>query len=408
MVFIPTNAFQRVGIHGLVPCVVTESAPIYSRAQASGAPSAGMDRLNDLLTRGDVSGDMNGVLAAIRDEMQSIQRNITSATSALPIRENLEAEAKKLMPLDTPMRNKVPRVPGAGTAAAWRQLTGLGSNSTGTAVQAFFGESGAPAVDDSTYASKSASYKLMGKLGGITGFAMAAGANFQNQLASEKANKLLALMQNEENAIINGSATSTAAPWGDGTTAFGFNGLINLVTTANGTPAGQVQTTVGALTLAHLDAQLNFLYAQGARGLWMLMSATEVTSLAHLATGGSNAYRIVIDPKAAQIGTSVTSYIHPVTGEPVKVIPSRFLAAGTIIFGCDSLPDGSPSLEMDVLPQAQLPGIAFGENIQGYTAQEIAPAVASPQLFPFIVSVYEVLKMKSALHFCKSTGVTAV
>ena len=40
--------------------------------------------------------------------------------------------------------------------------------------------------------------------------------------------------------------------------------------------------------------------------------------------------------------------------------------------------------------------------------QEVGSAAASPQLFPFLVSVFEVLKMKSALHFAKSTGVTAV
>jgi hypothetical protein len=92
----------------------------------------------------------------------------------------------------------------------------------------------------------------------------------------------------------------------------------------------------------------------------------------------------------------------------IPIIPSRFLAAGTILYCASQLPDGSPALEVDVLPQVQLPELAPNENVQGYVAQEVAPSASSPQLYPFLVSVFSVLKMKSALHFAKSTGVTAV
>lgn len=368
-------------------------------------PAEAQAKLDDLLTRGDISGDLNNSLQLIAAQVQNLNRAMTS--SSVPVRENLESEAKVLMPLETPLRNRIPRFPGAGTAAAWRQLTQLGSNTNGTGVQAFYSQSGAPANDDSVYASKSASYKLMGKMGGITGFAMAAGASYQNQLAAEKTNKLRATMLNEENAIINGSSSSTAAPWGDGTTAFGYDGLLNLITTGNGTPSGQVQTTVGALTIAHLDAQITLLWNQGAQGIYMIMSGTEVNSMAHLATGGTTPYRVVLNPEAAATGVKVSGYMHPIVGF-IPIIPSRFLAAGTILYCASQLPDGSPALEVDVLPQVQLPELAPNENVQGYVAQEVAPSASSPQLYPFLVSVFSVLKMKSALHFAKSTGVTAV
>jgi hypothetical protein len=64
--------------------------------------------------------------------------------------------------------------------------------------------------------------------------------------------------------------------------------------------------------------------------------------------------------------------------------------------------------DVRVLPQVQLPELAPNQPIQGYTAQELAPAIASPQVYPFIVSVYEVLRMKNNYVFAKSTGVTAV
>jgi hypothetical protein len=409
------NLFLPPGYLGAIADPSAPSAPIHGRAlglvdsNPGGEVGAEISRLNDLLTRGDVAGDLSAVLGQFAGVMQNLNRNIATGTTAFPVRENLEAPALALMPLETPLRNRIPRVPGAGTAAAWRQLTQLGATTTtGISAQAFFGEAGAPAVDDSVYVAKSASYKLLGKMGGITGFAMAAGANFQNQLAAEKTNKLRAVMMNEENAIINGSATSTTAPYGDGTTAFGFDGLLALTATANGTPAAQVQTTVGALTLAHIDAQLQRLWNQGGRGQYIVASGTEVLSLVHLTLSSSTPNRVVLDQSSTQIGVAVKGYIHPITGEIVPVIVSRFLAAGTMLFGCDYLPDGNPALEIDVLPQVQLPELAPNQNIQGYVVQEIAPAAASPQLFPFLVSVYEVLKMKSALHFCKSTGITAV
>jgi hypothetical protein len=368
------------------------------------------------INRGDFSGDINKVLGALGDSFSTLERTITSATSAFPVRENLEAEAKILIPTDTPVRNLLPRVPGSGTAIQWRQLTSFGGGwgsgydqgGGGSAAQVFYGETGAPAAVDSAYAAKSAGYKLLGVMGSVSGFAMAAGQNFQNQLAVEKTNKLRNLMLLEEFALINGSSTSTAAPFGNGTTAFGYDGLINLVTTANGTPAAQVQTAIGALTLAHIDAQLNRLFAQGGSGHYMLVNMVEATSLAHLAQASGSINRILIDNQgSAVINTRVSAYIHPTTGEPVDIIVSRFVPAGTILFCSRYLPDGSPAAQVNVLPQVQYPAIP-GERIEGYVARDIAPTATAPDVFQFLVSVYEVLQLKSALHFCKSSGVTAV
>ena len=72
------------------------------------------------------------------------------------------------------------------------------------------------------------------------------------------------------------------------------------------------------------------------------------------------------------------------------------------------MPDGKVAMDVDVLPQVQLPDLAPNVNIQGYVAQELAPAVTSPQVYPAIVSVFEVPRMKGATVFGKSTGVTAV
>lgn len=360
--------------------------------------------------------DINQQLALT---MRTLQRGVTTGMTAFPVRENLEAEVQVLLPTETPVRNMIPRVgqPG-GTAVQWRQNTSMGGGwgssldqpGGGSAAQVFFGESGAPAELTSVYAAKTAGFKLMGQRGSVTGFAMATGRNFMNQYLRERQNALTNLMLLEEYALISGSSTSTAAPWGDGTTAFGFDGLINLITTANGTPSGQVQTSVGALTFPHIDSQITAIWKKGGTRMYMIMNAQEVQSLTNLMVASGTILRANTQGPNNEIAARLfaTGYVHPISGEVVKIIPSRFCPAGTILFGSERNTRGQSALEVAVLPQVQLPELAPNTQVQGYTLQEIAPAYTTPQVFGFLVSVYEVLQMKDATIFAKSTGVTAV
>jgi class 3 adenylate cyclase len=398
------------------------SIPILTRgAQRATVPDelkSAIERLQGGdVQRAEVTGDLSQILLHLNASMEQLQRGITSGMTAFPVRENLEAEATSLVPMETPLRNRLTRRPGAGTASAWKQLTSIGGGwatsldqpGSAAAVRAFFAENGAPAEHTSVYADKSAGYKLLGTFGSVTGFAQAAGANFMNQLATEKTNAINNLMLNEENALINGDSTSTAAPWGDATTAFAFDGIIPLTATANGVPAAQIQAAVGALTKAHIDAQLTRLWKQGARNAWMLMNAQESNSLVHLAEADGTILRVMATASGdAILGVKVTGYKHPVTGEIVPILVDRFMPAGTIVFGADQGPDGRPAIDVEVLPQVQLPELAPNQSVQGYTAQELAPTTAAPQVYPFIVTVYEVLRMKNANVFAKSSGLTAV
>lgn len=374
------------------------------------------------LQRAEFVGDISQIAQNLGMTLQELQRGIVSDPyPPFPARENLEAEAKILVPLDTPVRNMLPRVPGAGKASLWRQITSLGGGYglSGTDVdqpgstaftQSFFSETGAPSLTRATvYAAKTAAYKLLGTFGSVTGFAMATGANFQNQYAVEKANSIRNLMLNEEYALIQGNSTSTAFPWGDGVNALAFDGLLNLTTTTNGVPTAQIVSGVGPLTLSHIDNQLRRIWIQGGMSPWILMNGTEILSLVHLAGASGSIIRVMATAQADTIlGVAVTGYKHPITGEIVPIYASRFMPAGTIEFGSKFLPDGTPAADVDVLPQVQLPALAPNENVQGYVAQEIAPTATAPQVFGFLVSVYEVLRMKGATVFAKSSGVTPV
>ena len=468
--FLPSNLGEDYSPHNL---------PI-SRGIFTQGLTRDIQARTERMERGDFgSEDPSAFMMQLnRDLLTNIARAQTS--SGIPIRQDLEAPATKLIPIDTPVRNKLPRTPGSSTVSTWYQQSSLGggygtnttvtsgassatqtvgatdgmqpgtslyfattnayrivssvtnattvvltatiSTTTGEVVtqgpyispgqadlQMFFAESGAPATGTSVYGSKTATYKLLGTMFSITGLAMAAGATFDNQLAEEKLAAIKRLMLAEENALINGSSTIVTTPWGNGTTAYGFDGLLNLTTTANGTPGSQVQTSVGALTLAHIDAQLSRTHNQGGNNAYMVVNAQEMQSLVHLATGSGSINRIMGTPEGKLIvGATISAYIHPITGQMVPVLVSRFMPAGTIWFGSETGPEGMPAVDVRVLPQVQLPELAPNQMIQGYVAQELAPTTTAPQVYPGLVSVYEVLRMKNANVVAVSSGITAV
>lgn len=346
-------------------------------------------------------------------------RAITTTQTGFPVRENLEAPTRVLVPLQTPVRNMLPRVPGQGIATSWRQTISLGGGwgtnydqpGGNVVAQFFFGQSNAPATIDSVYAAPSLPYKLMGTIGGVTGLAIAGGANYQNQYETEKTNAIKNLMLLEEYALMMGSASSTALPWGNGSTAYGFDGLINLISTANGVPSAQIQTSVGAWTIEHIETQLSALYNQGGVEPYIIANRVEKLSLSDLIQNSSTVIRATVSQDevgSVTAGMNVTKLMSATSGEDVPVYTSRFQLPGTVFYGCKFNPDGSAAMDVDVLPQIQLPELAPNQMIQGYTAQEIAPAITSPQVFNFLVSVYEVPRMKNANVFASDSGVTAV
>jgi uncharacterized protein DUF5309 len=221
-------------------------------------------------------------------------------------------------------------------------------------------------------------------------------------------NSITNLMLNEEYALLQGDSTSVVAPWGDGTQALAFDGMLNLVTTANGTPAAQVQTAVGPLTMSHIDAQLTRIWTNGGRMPYILVNSQESQSLVHLAEAAGSIIRVQATSEGRVVlGVSVQGYAHPITGELVPIYVSRFMPAGTMLFGSKQIADGSPAADVSVLPQVDLPQLAPNESIQGYVAQELAPTIAAAQVYPWVCTCYCVLRLKAATVFSKSSGITA-
>lgn len=126
-----------------------------------------------------------------------------SATSGLTFYD-LEAGAKLLYPVLTPLRNEIPRVSGrGGIQANWRAVTGI--NTTGIQVGVSGGNRGAVmAVSTQDYV---AAYKGIGIEDNVDFEAQYAGQNFEDIRALAAKVGLEALMLGEEALLLGGNGT---------------------------------------------------------------------------------------------------------------------------------------------------------------------------------------------------------
>lgn len=137
----------------------------------------------------------------LNEALQAVEKAMDTANSGVLSREDLSAIVTKMIPQDTPLRNRLKRVQGFGLAHSWNQLVSLGT------LGGAFPEGGLPNNTDSVFDRKAAPYKQIGNVVEITDLMIAAGANFQDTLAFERNNKILKTMLDEERMIINGDST---------------------------------------------------------------------------------------------------------------------------------------------------------------------------------------------------------
>lgn len=475
---------------GIVP---VPSRPLFERYEEPEYQRAFKEYARSV-ERGDTTADLGKIMSLLANvERAGITAGtyVSASGTNIPVRENLDAEVVLLVPAETPLRARLPRIPGSGAAASWEQATSFGGGyaltSLGTAIttvtdathlvvgsttgmtagdtvmdltpatpvsttittvtdathlvvgsttgitagdrlqdinpaadvidqpgagvgalQSFFSELGAPAMRNTTYTRRNKNYTLMGALGQVSVFAMAAGASFQNQYQAERRNGIINLCLIEENALMNSVSTDVNPPWGNGVSALGYDGLIPSIATINGTPGANLVNVGGPLTLDVVDAMLKAIWIQGGRNPYIICNGIEQLSFTHLATASGTAIRFIMAPQEAILGAHVKAYMHPISGQPVPIETSRFCPAGTMIFGSENGPFGQPAADVSVLPQVQLPELAPNTQFQGYTAQELPPSITSPQGMPFLVSVFSVFRLKAPTVFGKLTGLSAV
>ena len=144
------------------------------------------------------------VKGALSTPDDRIAKTISTGTGLVAF--DLQAPAKNLYPVVTPIRNTLPRVGGGtGTASNWRQvtaLTGSGFDSMG-----WVPEGQRSGQMSYTTATKSASYVTIGEEDAATYEAISAGRHFEDIQARMTFRLLQKLMLKEEMAILAGNAS---------------------------------------------------------------------------------------------------------------------------------------------------------------------------------------------------------
>ncbi len=144
------------------------------------------------------------VKGALRTPDDRITKSISTGTGLVAY--DLQAPAKNLYPVVTPIRNSIARVGGGtGTATNWRQvtaLTGSGFDSMG-----WVPEGQRSGQMSYSTASKSAAYMTIGEEDAATYEAISAGRHFDDIQARMTFRLLQKLMLKEEMAILAGNAS---------------------------------------------------------------------------------------------------------------------------------------------------------------------------------------------------------
>jgi hypothetical protein len=258
--------------------------------------------------------------------------------------ENMDEKIKFLVPVDTPLRNRIPRSRGAGEAAAWKVMSSfLDTGLTGTNTSIAFADAAAPNETAQTYSSTSAVYKLLGRKLEVGGLALAASkgrAGEPDMQASRERVKLYEVMLGEEKMMIDGDAALRTTE---------FSGLNKQISTNSGTCTFVTASGVGSWAQT--------LYTYGADPTLLLASARQLQALADdLESSGSIQRSVIAQSDVAGVtgGFALSKIVNPVTQALIDVKPSRFVGRGGLLL-TEKSAAGEVWIEMeDLIPMSRV------------------------------------------------------
>src|SRR4051812_23047254 len=221
----------------------------------------------------------------------------TSATTGLQVYD-LEAPAKLLYPVLTPLRNKIPRVGGGkGIQANWRAITAI--NSAG--VSAGLGQGNRGGVIDQTVKEYFAAYRGIGLDNYVTFEADMSAEGFQDLKSTAVQSLLRALMVQEERIILGGN----------GITGLGVTPTPSVTAIASGGAiATGVTVQVGCVALTMEGKRL----ASVATGVPQVITRTNADGSTDTYGGGAGAPSAVASVATTANSSSVSARVAPVIG----------------------------------------------------------------------------------------------
>jgi len=297
----------------------------------------------------DVSTDVNEALAAIKEELMKAAETKTTYTFSPTTRsifspENLDEKIKFLVPIDTPLRNRIPRVPGKGQHAEWKRMTSAlhakshpsANVAAGSGSSIAFADAGAPNETAQTYSATFQAYKLLGRKLEVGGLALAASRGRAGEPDMQKSRemvKIYEVMLGEEELLIAGNTDVSNE----------FDGLNKQITTNSG--------NVTFLTSSGVGNFCQRLYGYGGDPTLLVASARQLQALADdLQASGSIQRSVIVQSQVAGVvgGFALSKIVNPVTQSLIDVKPSRFVGYGGLLL-TEKSPAGEVWIESEEL-----------------------------------------------------------
>ncbi len=306
-----------------------------------------------------MANTVNEALALLKNSIQNpdadLQKAYTqsgTATSGITAYD-LEAGAKLLFPVLTPLRNSIPRVSGrGGIQANWRSITGINTSNGNIGVS----EGNRGVVAATSTADYTAAYKTIGLEDSVTFEADYAAEGFDDVKALATSNLLRALMIGEEKYILGGNNS----------VALGTCGTPTVTDVATG--GAIAQTTVVSVIVVALTME-GYLNASVAGGL--PLSATRT-----LADGSTEAVNQGTSIKSA--AGSATTATDGLSTHSVRA--SWTWKSGAVAYGVYWGTAGNETLGAIVFQNSYLITVATGTGTQlasaGFTADKSRNSMA--------------------------------
>jgi hypothetical protein len=143
------------------------------------------------------------VLSMAGANPSQIEKSITTGTGLVAY--DLQAPAKNLYPVNTPLIKSLPRVGGVGTATNWKAINGL--SGSGYDATGWVPEGQRAGQMSYSTASKSAAYATIGEEDQATWEAISAGRTFEDVQATMTTRLLQKMMLKEEMAVLAGNTS---------------------------------------------------------------------------------------------------------------------------------------------------------------------------------------------------------
>lgn len=309
--------------------------------------------------------NVESTLEQIKDMIAKAAETTTTYTFSPSSRsifspQNLDEEIKYLVPTDTPLRNRIPRVPGKGQAASWKTMTSaIHSGISGTSTTIAFSDAGAPSETSQTYSVTTAAYKLLGRKLEVGGLALAASkgnAGQPDMQESRQRVKMYEVMLGEEELLIAGDAATRTTE---------FSGLNKQITTNSGSST--------FVTASGVNSWNQTLYGYGADPTLLVASARQLQALADDLEKSGSIQRVVVAQQTGAVGgLALAKIVNSVTQSLIDVKPSRYVGYGGLLL-TEKSPAGEVYMETEeLIPMSRVDVPSSNFSLIGFVLEAIA------------------------------------